>query len=350
MGIKILKAAVRTINYLKEEPIKSLFMLTVILMIPSLSFGQTGKPIRGVVVDNASGEPLIAATIVILNTEIPIGVITDVDGNFSIESLPVGRYDIQASYMGYEPMMFREIVVSSGKEVFITIPLKENLNELQEIVVRPKINKQEPLNSIASASARMLSVEEASRYAGGLDDPARLVSSFAGVAGGVNSNGIAVRGNSPQFLQWKLEGAEIPNPTHFSDITEVGGGIFTALSSQVLGNSDFFTGAFPAEYNNALSGVFDMQLRNGNRWEHEHTVQIGTLGIDVSSEGPFKKGGQSSYLFNYRYSTMGLASDLFPDLLGDAAGMRYQDLSFNKFSDQKSRNIFGMGYRFNRSL
>lgn len=330
----------------KRMDMKSLFILLSILLFPGLLFGQVGKAVRGVVVDNASGEPLIAATIVILNTDPPTGVITDVNGNFIIESLPVGRYDIQASYMGYEPMMFREIVVSSGKEVFITIPLKENLNELQEIVVRPKINKQEPLNSIASASARMLSVEEASRYAGGMDDPARLVSSFAGVAGGVNSNGIAVRGNSPQFLQWKLEGAEIPNPTHFSDITEVGGGIFTALSSQVLGNSDFFTGAFPAEYNNALSGVFDMQLRNGNRWEHEHTVQIGTLGIDVSSEGPFRKGGQSSYLFNYRYSTMGLASDLFPDLLGDAAGMRYQDLSFKlNFPTQKAGtfSVWGIG-------
>jgi hypothetical protein len=181
---------------------------------------------------------------------------------------------------------------------------------------------------MATASARMLSVEEASRYAGGFDDPARLVSAFAGVAGGLDNNGIAIRGNSPQFLQWRMEGVEVPNPTHFTDITGVGGGILTALSSQVLGNSDFFTGAFPAEYGNALSGVFDMQLRSGNSQKHEHAAQVGTLGVEFASEGPFRRGGQASYLFNYRYSSMALADDLLPGLLGDAGGMRYQDLSF----------------------
>lgn len=305
-------------------------------------YAQTGKPIRGIVTDNASGEPLPSVTIQIINSDPPKGTVTDTEGNFSIGDLPVGRYDIQATYVGYEPMVFRELVVSSGKEAFITISLKENINQLQEVFVRPKVNKQEPLNTIATTSARMLSVEEAARYAGGMDDPARLVSSFAGVAGNTNSNGIAIRGNSPQFLQWRLEGAEIPNPTHFSDITGVGGGIFTALSAQVLGNSDFFTGAFPAEYGNALSGVFDMKLREGNRWDREHSVQIGTLGIDVSSEGPFKKGGQSSYLFNYRYATMALADDLFPGLLGDAAGMRYQDLSFKLNFPTKSAGTFSV--------
>jgi hypothetical protein len=181
---------------------------------------------------------------------------------------------------------------------------------------------------MALASARMLSVEEASRYAGGLDDPARLVTAFAGVSGGLSSNGISIRGNSPMFLQWRLEGVEAVNPTHFSDMTGVGGGILTALSSNVLGNSDFFTGAFPAEYGNALSGVFDMQLRNGNNQNHEHTVQVGSLGVEFASEGPLTKGKRASYLFNYRYSTMALMADLNPDLVGPAGGMRYQDLSF----------------------
>lgn len=316
------------------------FLISLTLLGSIGLCAQTGKPIRGIVTDNASGEPLPSVTIQIINSNPPKGAMTDLEGNFSIENLPVGRYDIQASYVGYEPMIFREIVVSSGKESFVIISLNENVNQLQEIVVKPKVNKQEPLNSIATTSARMLSVEEAARYAGGMDDPARLVSSFAGVAGNMNSNGIAIRGNSPQFLQWRLEGTEIPNPTHFSDVTGVGGGIFTALSSQVLGNSDFFTGAFPSEYGNALSGVFDMQLRNGNRWNREHSVQIGTLGIDVSSEGPFKKGGQASYLFNYRYATMAIANDIFPKLLGDAAGMRYQDLSFKLNFPTKKAGTF----------
>ncbi|MDR3059766.1 MAG: TonB-dependent receptor [Prevotella sp.] len=321
---------------------RKLFILILLVAVSSALFAQTGKALRGIVVDNASGETLPSVTITVLNSYPPKGVISDEEGNFSIDNLPVGRYDIQASYIGYEPMTFREILISSAKEVFITIQLKENLNALQEIVIEPKVNKQEPLNNIATASARMLSVEEASRYAGGYDDPARLVTSFAGVAGNVSSNGIAIRGNSPQFLQWRLEGVEIPNPTHFPDIIGVGGGILTALSSQVLGNSDFFTGAFPAEYDNALSGVFDMQLRNGNRWDYEHTAQIGTMGIDLSSEGPLKKGGQASYLFNYRYATMALADDLFPGLLGNASGMRYQDLSFKLNFPTKRAGTFSV--------
>ena len=230
--------------------------------------------------------------------------------------------------MGYDTYVVKEVMVGAAKEVFLEIPLKENVWELSTVVVTPEVNKSQPLNKMAAASARMFSVEEANRYAGGLDDPARLASSFAGVAGSIASSGITIRGNSPQFMQWKLEGVEIPNPTHFPDMTGVGGGIITALSSQVMGNSDFLTGAFPAEYGNALSGVFDVKLRNGNNETHENTFQLGTLGIDFASEGPFKKGKQSSYLFHYRFATMGLIDMIVPGGMGQGAGLRYQDLSF----------------------
>jgi hypothetical protein len=212
------------------------------------------------------------------------------------------------------------------------------------------VNKELPLNEMALASARMLSVEEASRYAGGMDDPARLATAFAGVVGGVSSNAISIRGNSPSFLQWRLENVEAINPTHFSDMTGVGGGILTALSSQVLGNSDFYVGAFPAEFGNALSGVFDMKLRNGNNQKYQHTVQLGTLGVDLASEGPFKKGGKASYLFNYRYSSFALAGDLLPDLLGPARHMRYQDFTFKmNFPTQQAGTftVWGTGIKDN---
>ena len=232
------------------------------MMIAGLFTETVAQPdgkVRGVIMDAASGQTLPYVTVVVLNTSPVVGTATDRQGAFSLPPLPVGRYDIRASFMGFEPATIREVMVSSAKETVLEISMKENIQTLDEVVVRPKISKESPLNPMAIAGGRMLSVEEASRYAGGYDDPARLVSAFAGVGGSVSSNGISIRGNSPQFLQWRLEGAEIPNPTHFQDITGAGGGILTALSSQVLGNSDFFTGAFPAEYGNALSGVFDMQ-------------------------------------------------------------------------------------------
>jgi len=300
----------------------------IALMCPALMMAQPVGNIRGIVTDGASGQALPYVSVVVLNSNPVIGTTTDETGHFRLNSLPVGRCDIQSSFLGYEPAVFKEILVSSGKEVFLEVTMRENVQQLAEVTVRPKVNKEVPLNTMALASARMISVEEASRYAGGLDDPARLVTAFAGVSGGLTSNGISIRGNSPMFLQWRLEDMEAVNPTHFSDIAGVGGGVLSALSSHVLGNSDFFTGAFPAEYGNALSGVFDMQLRTGNNQNYEHTVQIGSLGVEFASEGPFKKGKQASYIFNYRYSTMALLGDLFPGLLGGAEGMRYQDLSF----------------------
>lgn len=318
---------------------KTLFLIAF-LSISLIGFAQNNNTIRGVVFDKASNEKISFATVAIKGTD--KGIITDTLGIFKLDNIPVGRYDIEVSFMGYNPSVIREVLISSGKELFLEIPLTEQAMQLDEVVIRPKINKEEPINKIASVSSRMLSVEESSRYAGGFDDPARMVSSFAGVAGNVSSNAIAIRGNSPQFLQWRLEGVEIPNPTHFSDITGIGGGILTALSNQVMGNSDFLTGAFPSEYSNALSGVFDMQMRNGNRWKHEHSVQVGTLDIDLSSEGPFKKGGNSSYLVNYRYATMALVNDIAPDLLGNAGGMRYQDLSFKLNFPTKRAGTFSV--------
>ena len=318
----------------------------IVLMQPVWLMAQPVGNIRGVVTDGASGQTLPYVTVIVVHTDPLIGAVTDSAGYFRLNNLPVGRYDIQSSFVGYEPAVSREILVSSGKEVFLEITMRENIQELGEVTVRPKVNKEAPLNPMALAGACMLSVEEASRYAGGFDDPARLVTAFAGVSGNMSSNGIAIRGNSPLFLQWRLEGVEAVNPTHFSDITGIGGGIITALSAQALGNSDFLTGAFPAEYGNALSGVFDMQLRNGNNQNYEYTAQIGTLGVEFASEGPLAKGKQASYLFNYRYSSMALMGDLIPDLVGDAGGMRYQDLSFKlNFPTRKAGafTVWGVG-------
>ena len=315
---------------------KKIFILSFFIF-PVLLSAQTSQTIRGIVQDIASETPLDYATVVVLNTNPPQGAVSDSLGQFVISGVPVGRHDIQASFMGYEPVILKDILVTSSKEVFLEIQLRENANLLQEVVVSPKITKAEPLNNMSIAGGRMLSVEEASRYAGGFDDPARLASSFAGVSSSIGNNGIVVRGNSPKFLQWRMEDVEIPNPNHFAEVTTFGGGGLTALSSHVLGNSDFFTGAFPAEYNNALSGVFDIYLRRGNNRKRENTVQIGIIGIDVASEGPFKKESNASYIFNYRYSTLGLITSLLPE---NADGTNYQDLSFKLNFPTQNAGVF----------
>lgn len=318
---------------------RGVFTVLFLVYVSTQLFGQHSQKVRGVVIDRLAETPIPYATVVILNTDPVLGATTDSMGRFSIARVPIGRYDLKASFVGYDPAILKEVVVNTAKETVVTFRMSENAIQLQEVVVKPDVNKTENINSMALVGGRLLSIEEASRFAGGMDDPARLASSFAGVTSTLGNNGIVVRGNAPKFLQWKMEDVEIPNPNHFADVTSFGGGGFTSLSSQVLGNSDFFTGAFPADYSNALSGVFDMNMRTGNSQSRENTIQIGTLGLDFASEGPFKKGYDGSYIINYRYSTLALLSSLMPE---DAGGIRYQDLSFKISLPTKKCGAFAL--------
>lgn len=312
----------------------------MMLLIPAVAgaqisqTNQAAQTIRGQVSDVASGEPMIGVTITVENGT-TWATVSDVDGNFEIKNVPVGRHSVRASYIGYEPVLLKEQLVSSGKELVLTLRMRESISELGEVVVKPRVNKQLPLNEMAQVGARMFSVEEASRYAGGMADPARTASMFAGVATGGATNGISIHGNSPQMLQWRVEGVEVPNPNHFAEITEAGGGVFTSLNGTVLANSDFLTGAMPAEYGNALSGAFDMKMRVGNNTKYEHAVQVGTLGIDFASEGPLGKNTKASYLVNYRYSFLEIAKKLHAINMENET-LDYQDLSF-KFNMPTSK-------------
>ena len=286
----------------------------------------TTQTVRGQVSDVASGEPMTGVTIQVENG-ITMTTVSDVDGNFVIENVPVGRHSVRATYIGYEPLELKEQLLTSGKELVLNLKMTESLSELSEVVVKPRVNKQMPLNEMAQVGARMFSVEEATRYAGGMADPARTASMFAGVATGGATNGISIHGNSPQMLQWRVEGVEVNNPNHFAEITEAGGGIFTSLNGTVLANSDFMTGAMPAEFGNALSGAFDMKMRTGNNTKHEHAIQVGTLGVDFASEGPLGKNTKASYLVNYRYSFLEIAKKLHAINM-EHETLDYQDLSF----------------------
>lgn len=310
--------------------LKTISKLKLILTIISfgLPFGlyaQYTQTIKGSVRDQASHASLPGVNVILLSTDPLLGTISDADGKFEIKNVPVGRYDVQISYVGYETVVIPSVLLTSGKEVIINAELNEQVTMLDEITVRAR-EKDEPINSMATLSARTFTIEETGRYAGGLDDPGRLVSTFAGVSdGNLQSNGIVVRGNAPFGTGYRIEGLPVDNPNHFAGEDFLGGGFVSILSKNVLRSSDFLTGAFPAQYGNALSAVFDMNLKTGNAENREHTFQAGVLGLDLASEGPFMKGKDASYIFNYRYSTFGLVQSLLPDETGLPV---YQDLSF----------------------
>lgn len=311
------------------------------------SFGQIlSQTLRGVVLDADTKQPLIGAKI-ILDTEPQIGAMTDADGLFRMEKVPIGRVSLQATYLGYEPLVVQNLVVNSGKEVVLTLEMRESTAKLQEITITATQNKGEAVNEMALLSTRSISPEETNRYAGGFNDPSRILSNFAGITSTQDgSNDIIVRGNSPKYVQWRLEGEQITNPNHFGDQSAVGGSV-SILNNNLLAASDFHTGAFAPEFGDALSGVYDVRLRAGNNEKTEFVFGFGLLGTEMTVEGPFKKGYGGSFLVNYRYSTVGLVSDL--GLVDIVSGvLNFQDATFKIVLPTKRAGLFsvyGLGGR-----
>ena len=320
-----------------------LFLL-FLLISPCLVLGQTQSgSVKGQVVAASSLSPLAGAKIKVSLGEYDFTTETDDQGMFRLSDIPVGRYDISFIATGFESVIRPEILVGSSKEVVLKIILHEKVFEMEEVELRPQKEKGTPINQMASVSAISFSVEETRKFAGGIDDPARLAANLPGVTANpfISDNLISIRGNSPRGMIYRLEGIDIPNPNHFARIGSSGGS-FTLFSLQMLDNSDFFTGAFPAEYGNATSGVFDIKFRSGNREKREYAFQAGVLGFDFSAEGPFKKGKNASYLFNYRFFSFNLAKWL----TNTTTVPTYQDLAFNiDLPTQKvgKFGIFGLG-------
>lgn len=323
------------------------FLLTCglfFLMFP-VSAQELTQNIRGQIKDKATHLVLEGVNVVVVPSEPIMGDRSDKEGRFEIRKIPIGRYSIQFTYLGYNPITVNDVVLNSTKEIILNIEMEEKVAVSKDVVVKGKREKDKPVNELAMVSARMFSVEETGRYAGSLNDPARMAQNFAGVqANGDTRNDIIIRGNSPLGVQWRLEGIDIPNPNHFSGIGTSGGAI-SILNNNNLSNSDFLTGAFPAQYGNALAGVFDLRLRNGNDQHREYTIMFGMNGLEAGIEGPISRKNHSSYIANYRYSTLGLFDKLGINF-GAAAIPKYQDGVFKlnlPTTHAGEFSVFGVG-------
>jgi len=288
--------------------------------------GQNTQAVRGRIIDKNTQAPISDAHVWISIEKNITGTTTDHQGNFIIEKIPVGRHNVYAKALGYEDFVVSNVLVYSVRETVLEIPMIEKEISLGEVTVRPSVDKDLPLNRMATASVRMFSTEEASRYAGAWGDPARMAANFAGVSASNDSrNDIIIRGNSPLGLLWRLDGFDIPNPNHFS-ITGSSGGAISMINNNQLTNSDFYTGAFPAEFGNAISGVFDLKLRNGNNSKQEFLASIGFNGAEIGAEGYFSKKSDASYLINARYSFLEALYKMGMDFGTDGGIPKYRDL------------------------
>ncbi|MEO0787313.1 MAG: TonB-dependent receptor [Bacteroidota bacterium] len=317
-------------------------LILAIFLLFSATYLQA-QTIQGRVLDTQSEIPLIGATVVVQVGDEQRGTTTDIDGRYSIGNLPPGRYVIQATYLGYESSSIPNVLLTSGKDVIIDISLEESFTQLSEVVVTT--DPRQSNNELAAVSIRTFRPEEVNRYAGGRGDVSRLAGNLAGVSTADDSrNDIVIRGNSPTGVLWRLEGIDIPNPNHFSTLGTTGGPV-SAVNPNMLATSDFITSAFPAEYGNALSGVFDLRLRNGNKERTEFMAQLGSFtGVEFMAEGPLNNQ-KGSFAIGFRNSFVGLASTLgIP--IGTNATPDYRDLTFNVDFGQGSSgrwSIFGIG-------
>lgn len=319
---------------------------TLILNLHNSYAQSLTQTIRGKIIDKQSKVPLPGANVVLMGDSAqPItGVATDADGYFRIENVKIGRVGLQISFIGYNTITMNNLSLTSGKELVLNVELEEMVIMTKEVEIISQEEKDKPNNDMTTVSARVFSVEESQRYAGSMNDVARMASNFAGAQSANDTrNDIVIRGNSPLGVLYRLEGIDIPNPSHFS-IWGTNGGPVSILNNNVLSNSDFMTGAFPAEYGNVLSGVFDLKMRNGNNEKHEFVGQAGFNGAELLAEGPLSRKNKLSYLVSYRYNNLELFKIMNVDI-GTEAVPTYQDISFKLHWQHKhgTTSLFGIG-------
>ena len=312
----------------------------LLLFLSITAFSQTvTQSIKGRVFDSQIEFALPGATIIVEGSNPLIGTVTNVDGIFELENVPVGRVTLRISFVGYEDKLVEDVLVGSSNVTSIDLSLKELVTGLEEVEIKDEYNKDQALNSMALISARSISLDEAQRFAGSFEDFSRLATSFAGVSSSsIDNNEVIIRGNPAKGILWRLEGVEVPVPNHLAHAFN-GGGVVSMFSPFMIANSDFYTGAFPAEFGNVLSGAFDINFRTGNPDKGKYGLMIGSYGVEAAAEGPFKKGSGATYLANFRLSTFSILQNIMPIETGLPD---YSDLSFNLNFPTKKAGVFSL--------
>ncbi|GAA4358300.1 carboxypeptidase-like regulatory domain-containing protein [Hymenobacter saemangeumensis] len=284
---------------------------------------QLSQSVRGRVTEGASGRPIGGAQVELVSGEQHYQTDSDSLGYYVVSPVPPGYYRLQVQRLGYHPYQEPELVVESSKVVYRPLVLQTAAVALGEVQVGAP--------QLSSLHQREFTAAQTQRFPATFFDPARLVLSQPGITqANDQANHVVVHGLAPQGIQWRLQGLPILNPNHLSNAgvrsdraTGSGGGV-NMLSGQLLANSAFRTGALSSRFGNAVSGVFDINLRPGSAARREHTFQASLLGLDLATEGPLG-ADHSTYLVNYRYSTVGLLGLLGVDFGGES--IRYQDVS-----------------------
>lgn len=299
------------------------------------------QTLKGVLIDAQTQQPIAGGTVRVIGTR--LGGYSGRDGSYRVANVPVGRQTIRISAVGYEPFT-ADLIVTSGRQAVLDAELREAVARKEEVVVTGG-KEFRPINEAALVSSNAFSLDDVKRFAGSREDPARMAANFAGVLGTSSTrNDIIIRGGSPTELLWRLDGIDIPNPNHFATQGATGGPV-NAINANVLANSDFMTGAFPAEYGTKLSGVFDLRTRRGNTERYEFVGQMGFNGFEGMAEGPFPGVRGGSFIAGYRKSTIQIL-DALGISIGFAAIPKFEDATVKMdlpITDRDNIAVLGLG-------
>jgi hypothetical protein len=289
-----------------------LIAFVLIIYASPVLFAQTEGPETGKLFGNVeilgTQEPLVGANVVLLGTT--IGTITDVDGKFSINNIPVGMYSARASILGYSPSVRTDIVINNIKPTEISFELTESNIQINEVSVTAEFFQKSPDLLLSTQTS---SSEEIRRLPGGFEDVVRAISTLPGVAQAQSGrNDLIVRGGSPGENLYIVDNIEVPNINHFGT-QGFSGGPLSYINLDFVDNTTFSSGGFGARYGDRLSSVLTINLKDGrkDRLGGKATISATQFGLNV--EGPFSQDG--SFIFSARRSYL--------DLIFKAAGFSF---------------------------
>ena len=273
---------------------KFIFVFLLGIFCWTTATAQSGI-IKGKVTNLINNEAVMFANILLLDTD--IGTTTDLDGNFEINDLQPGLYNLRASYIGYNEVTIYEIQVSNAIPAIVNISLDESIAELEEVVVKASPFRKTEESPV---SLRTIGVNEIQRNPGGNNDISRVIQSLPGVTSTANfRNDLIIRGGAPNENRFYLDDVEVPNINHFATQGASGGPV-GLINVNFIREVDFYSGAFPSNRGNALSSVFNFKQRDGRDDRIGGRFQVGASDFGLTLEGPINE--KTTFLLSARRS------------------------------------------------
>ncbi len=265
-----------------------------ILLAPELFSQNEGVTISGFVRDSTSGEALIGANILIykdsINTNKPPfnGTTTNAYGFYAIPKLQIGNYILIVRNIGYAPIVDKIIINSTRKNIQINFSAVSESIQLNEVVIEGK-REQKPITSTIEVNPDILTKLPT---LSGEADLFKALELLPGIKVESDlSNGLYVRGGSPDQNLTLIDGSMIYNPSHMGNFT-------TSFNSNAIQSIKLIKGAYPAEYGGRLSSVLDIKLRSGTKEKEKGSIGLGLISSNMMFEGPL--GENSTFLISGR--------------------------------------------------